>query len=130
MAIVSWTIMVKTDKNFVIAETHPTRTPRFLRLQKKCVIMYLILLLSDLRFIGSVNQSSRIETKTALTLEYFRYSEGKLLRIIPFQMIIIWFAAVPNKNNNNGSNNNNNNNNNKEDDDNNNETASHHRDHE
>ena len=69
--------MVKTDKNFVIAETHPTRTPRFLRLQKKCVIMYLILLLSDLRFIGSVNQSSRIETKTALTLEYFRYSEGE-----------------------------------------------------
>ena len=129
MAIVSWTIMVKTDKNFVIAETHPTGTPRFLRLQKKCVIMYLILLLSDLHFIGSVNQSSRIETKTALTLEYFRYSEGKLLRIIPFQMIIIWFAAVSNKNNNNG-NNNNNNNNNKEDDDNNNDTASHHRDHE
>ena len=60
MAIVSWTIMVKTDKNFVIAETHPTRTPRFLRLQKKMIfmlIMYLILLLSDLHFIGSVNQS-------------------------------------------------------------------------
>ena len=39
MAIVSWKIMVKTDKNFVIAETHPTRTPRFLILQKKMIFM-------------------------------------------------------------------------------------------